>query len=491
MSWPEERGDWIPFVDEAPPPPPRKRLWPIISGMISWIIILSVVTLIVYRVSTQTQAPAADEDSNTNELLVIQIQGKLLVGAYNLGGRKDKQYADQAASLNVGPPAQRLAAVVLIGELASAGKARNELMDLIAQWNKDGTDLTDKQRRAVSVLRLLYDDYTQNEFDAPSIDNPDREALVEELGWFGQLALNPPETSHPAERNAVLAPAYRTAGAALVLLLVVGLLFLVGSVGLLVLPILAFLGYVRGGLRDASPRATIYAETFALWLLVFLGMSWGASLIDVGQWRLFLSAAGMLLSLVVLGWPVLRGIPWRQVKQDIGWTSGRLGIAEPFFGLGTLVLSVPLLVAGVIASFILVGVNRLLGGAALAQDAPVHPVVQFLHNPSPWVVVQIFFAASVVAPIVEETMFRGLLYRQLRSATTSWGWVLSFLGSAVVVSFLFAVIHPQGWVAAPALMAIAFALTIAREWRGTLLPGMLHHGVHNAFVLTVAILILN
>jgi len=254
---------------------------------------------------------------------------------------------------------------------------------------------------------------------------------------------------------------------------------------------LAWLGYVRGGLGAASPFATIYAETFALWLVVFLGISWAASLIDVGQSRLLLSGVGMLSSLSVLGWPVLRGIPWRQVKEDIGWTAGRLKIAEPFFGLGTLVLSVPLLAVGLIASLILVGVRQLLGGAALAGDAPVHPIVQFLQNPSPWLVVQVFFAASVVAPIVEETMFRGVLYRQLRSATGRWGFAMSFLASAVVVSFIFAVIHPQGWVAAPALMGIALALTIAREWRVTLLPGMVHHGIHNACLLTVTLVILN
>jgi membrane protease YdiL (CAAX protease family) len=494
MSWPEERGDWIPYLDEAPPPPPppQKKVWAIISGIISWIVILLVVAFLVYRISSQTDTLAADQDdSDAKELLVIQIQGRLLVGAYNLEGRKDKQYADQAASLNVGPPAQRLAAVVLIGELANAAKAREKLSDLIDEWDKDRTHLTEKQHGAVRILWSIYTDFTQKRFDAPSVDDSDREALIDELGWFGNLALNPPESPRATERNVVLAPAYRSAVVAIVLLLVTSFLFLVGSVGLLVLPILAFLGYVRGGLGAASPYAAIYAETFALWLVVFLGMSWAASMIDVGQSRLLLSSVGMLISLSVLGWPVLRGIPWRQVRVDIGWTAGRLRVAEPFFGLASLVLSVPLLVVGLIASLILVGVKQLLGGADLTGDAPVHPIVQFLQNPSPWLVVQVFFAASVVAPIVEETMFRGVLYRQLRSATGYWGFAMSFLASAVVVSFIFALIHPQGWVAAPALMGVALALTIAREWRVTLLPGMLHHGIHNACLLTVALLFLN
>jgi membrane protease YdiL (CAAX protease family) len=206
---------------------------------------------------------------------------------------------------------------------------------------------------------------------------------------------------------------------------------------------------------------------------------------------MLLSGVGMLLSLCVLVWPVLRGIPWQQVKRDIGWTAGRAGVAEPFFGLGTFVLSIPLLVFGLLATLFLMALSQSLHPADPGTEQPGHPVFELLQNSKWWEVAQAFFAASVVAPIVEETMFRGVLYRQLRSATAVGGFVLSVLASMVVVSFLFAVIHPQGWVATPALMAIAFALTIAREWRVSLLAGMLHHGVHNGCLLALALVILN
>jgi membrane protease YdiL (CAAX protease family) len=49
-----------------------------------------------------------------------------------------------------------------------------------------------------------------------------------------------------------------------------------------------------------------------------------------------------------------------------------------------------------------------------------------------------------------------------------------------VVSFLFAVIHPQGFLAVPPLMSLALAFTLMREWRGTLLPPMIAHGINNA-----------
>ena len=83
---------------------------------------------------------------------------------------------------------------------------------------------------------------------------------------------------------------------------------------------------------------------------------------------------------------------------------------------------------------------------------------------------EIFILACVVAPVVEETMFRGVLHRHLREATSRLGRGRSIFLSATLVGFVFAVIHPQGWLAVPALMAPAYAFTIAREWRGSLLP---------------------
>jgi membrane protease YdiL (CAAX protease family) len=35
----------------------------------------------------------------------------------------------------------------------------------------------------------------------------------------------------------------------------------------------------------------------------------------------------------------------------------------------------------------------------------------------------------------------------------------------------------------PPLMALAFMFSLLREWRGTLIPGMVAHGVNNGLVL--------
>jgi membrane protease YdiL (CAAX protease family) len=96
----------------------------------------------------------------------------------------------------------------------------------------------------------------------------------------------------------------------------------------------------------------------------------------------------------------------------------------------------------------------------------------------------------VVAPVVEETMFRGVLYRHLRELTHGIDRVASLLFSTLISCFIFAIIHPQGVMAVPALMALACGFVLAREWRGTLLPSMIAHGLNNALVLGLGIVML-
>jgi membrane protease YdiL (CAAX protease family) len=117
-------------------------------------------------------------------------------------------------------------------------------------------------------------------------------------------------------------------------------------------------------------------------------------------------------------------------------------------------------------------------------SGPAHPIISEFANPNVWLFLQVFFVASVVAPIVEETMFRGVLYRHLREATGWTGTFLSVVFSGTVASFIFAVIHPQGIVAVPALMALAYGFTIAREWRGSLIAPMVAHGINNGVLMT-------
>jgi membrane protease YdiL (CAAX protease family) len=104
-------------------------------------------------------------------------------------------------------------------------------------------------------------------------------------------------------------------------------------------------------------------------------------------------------------------------------------------------------------------------------------------------IIQIMVLGVIVAPLVEETMFRGALFRQLRDSTRWLGFVGSALFSALLSSVIFAAIHPQGWVFIPALASLAMAFCIAREWRGSLPAGMIAHGLTNFVTLSLNVLL--
>ena len=69
------------------------------------------------------------------------------------------------------------------------------------------------------------------------------------------------------------------------------------------------------------------------------------------------------------------------------------------------------------------------------------------------------------------------------------GYVGSVLFAAIVSSFVFAAIHPQGLFGIPILMTLAIVFALAREWRGSLRPSMIAHAMVNAGTTTLLFLI--
>jgi membrane protease YdiL (CAAX protease family) len=469
----------LPSVIDASIPafaPPVRRGWP----RVSWFLIALIVSFIVFappylrhkQVDSSKPAASATQD------MMFRFVGKYVVGGYNLTGRKNPQFAQISASMDDGTPKRRLETIILTGELSGPGAARKQLDELREDWSTNESTPTAEQLEISEILDRAYGDFGKERFDAPSLSSEERTQLQNQLGWFGDLALTPLEA--PAhERQAVLAPAYTTLAAIGGFIAVFFALFVAGCFGLLAFFVLAIMRVLQGGLLRGTLHGGVYAETFALWLLLFICISVGLSFVPVPKsWQLLLIGAGDLLSLSILAWPVLRGIPWAQVRRDVGLTRGRAGIAEPLVGFWTYTMSLPFVAAGMLVTLFLLHLTRSLPGGGSPQE-PGHPIQEYMTLGNGWVWLQMFFIASIVAPIVEETMFRGVLYRQMRQVTSRWGFVPSLLLSMLAVSFVFAVIHPQGWVAVPALMAIAFALTLTREWRVSLFPSMVQHGLHN------------
>lgn len=151
----------------------------------------------------------------------------------------------------------------------------------------------------------------------------------------------------------------------------------------------------------------------------------------------------------------------------------------------------PLIEGGIgLAAYVLV-LPLFLGVASVSTwifrhfPAPLNDVqVEMLGIRSDLDKLLLLLVAAVAAPVVEEIMFRGLLYPALRQR---WG----VLGGAALSAALFAAIHPTIPTGFLPLWLLGFAFAMVYEWRGSLLPNILMHSLHNGLILLTALTVLS
>ena len=351
------------------------------------------------------------------------------------------------------------------GETYATGEHAKEL-----QTYADGL------RRDISMLRRIYEDG-----NASDVDAAEQQRLVERHGYFGHLALAHGATSPDAHRDVVVQESRRTffvffaaIAIGLTALLMGFVLFIVAVVLLTKKRIKLRLAWQ---VRDIREHRHVFLETMAVFLWGFLGISfligWLTPHVTIDPGPLLIWA---LLPIAL--WPALRGVQGRTLIMGLGWHANGTGIRgifkEILCGIIGYLALLPIFLLGAAIMFLLM---RWSG----AQ--PEHPITQEIDT-SLGGVALLLLMVSVWAPIVEETMFRGALFSHTRTFLPS-------IAAAMVVGFLFAAIHPQGWAAIPPLMSLGIIFALIREWRGSLIGSMTAHALHNGFLMTMMSLALS
>jgi len=304
------------------------------------------------------------------------------------------------------------------------------------------------------------------------ISNEDRDSLRQELGWFADLAAGP--NRDELERASEI----RQRSTRVIFLI---MLCLLGAVGVILAGGLFLIMLARKQRisekamrfdRETVPRG-LMLEVFALYLgMVALGEL--ASIFLHGSF----SIIGYVLSIVVpLIWPVFRGYRWKTFLRSLGVHRGEGVFKE--IGCGIIGYAGVLAIAsiGICLTWVLtmmVGAFAAGGGETLAEPASPepHPILGWMFS-SGWMGrVLCLLLAAVLAPLLEETLFRGALHRYLRGR-------LGFFLSALITGLIFAGLHPQGWMAIPALGAIGIGFSLLREWRDSLVAPMVAHSINN------------
>lgn len=453
-----------------------------------WLLILVMVGGIIYQQSTRNKQPQnllKDQPKLTQSLL--DLQGRLLLGAYALIGQSDsKQILEQLERWKTGSLVLRLRYIPMAGELDGPEKALQETKTLKEE--------TDKKQELLTILEKLYQDLADEKPAFPSLTDKDKDKLKDELSWYARLALNPKLKPDVSERQQLINEARETA-----MLLLGSVLggFCSCGMGLIgVIVFLVILGNQNLSLRLSSTpnRGAIYAETFLIWLILF----WSLQILVLpflakqGISVTLLRVSGFLFSLLALYWPVIRGVQWSTIRQEIGLHSGDNVAIEFLWGIAVWAMNLPLLVLGFLVMWVLMNIQGIVpGGGGNGEGMPAHPIFYELADGQLSTILQMLFLASVMAPLIEETMFRGVLYRHLRESTGPWGRASSVLFSALFNGLIFAWIHPQGALGVPVLVMLAFGFSIAREWRGSLIAPMVAHGIHNGLLIVFLSALLN
>jgi len=315
--------------------------------------------------------------------------------------------------------------------------------------------------------------------DGPGgLDADARTRLIDRHGYMARVALawNQPRTDpmrQDIERRGV-----RAIVAVGVVAILVVVAFVIGCALAIIAIVLRGSDRLHARFRPdrASPPAlhdtyveavVIFIACLALFKVVIGVVSSVVAGPSVGV-RIGVFAGYWLIALATL-WPRVRGVSARDHALNIGWIRGRGVFREMMAGIAAYLAFVPVLAVGFVMVVVL---SKVLG------IRPTHPIVEDIPTATPWELAMLFSLASVWAPLVEESIFRGALYHHLRRFAPG-------IVSVLITAFLFAAIHPQGITTVPALMALALGFAACRGWRGSLIGSMTTHALHNATLLSL------
>ena len=453
-----------------------------VAGVVSWLAVAGMVGLILLS-HTMVGASEQKQTEPSPTAGILQLFARYAAAATELApGAQSAQVRDELLDTiesTVATPDDALRATLAAHGMGATERAA-KILDRVTDPTGEGiTPLPGDvpEQRPAYIAEDAARVRTVLESGAEALDPADWAVLSDHHGWFayyGRTAGMPPTAS---DRQAALRPADRTLFAIVALAFTGGTGLLGGVVLLIVLLIRLGNGRVRTRYTPPAPGGSVYLETLAIFLAAFVGLGLIGDALRTATNTDPTEALMWLLPLVLL-WPMVRGARRVETKYALGWHRGEGFLKEIGAGLVGYLAGLPVVALGFLLTLLLAFLMAAVSGAQ--GPPPSHPVVQQAGGGGVWSVLSLYLLASVWAPIVEESVFRGALFHHLRGR-------LGALASAAIVGFLFAIIHPQGILLVPPLMALGFVFCMIREWRGSLIGSMAAHALHNAVLITVLI----
>jgi membrane protease YdiL (CAAX protease family) len=365
--------------------------------------------------------------------------------------------------------AERMRLALVAGELLGREEALRRLNALEQELTPGGELLGE-----VAWFKQLYADKREE------MPHEVRHALLERHGWFAELALFKPGEISRARRDALSADG-------LIAVSTVGGLFMFGAlvagIGALIVGIVRWRrGHFEMRMEKDAPGGRVYLELFTLFVGGFALLAsaslvlFGFNIEDTGAAVVVQEV--MLWGLVVaLAWPLFAKKPWKLFAWDVGLHRGAGPGREVLVGVLGWLAAMPL-------TLVLSILIALFVAEAEESGASGYPLFESPRG-STWGFVLVGLLSAVLwAPLVEEIVFRGALYRYLRPRLR-WGWCV------LITAAVFGLIHPYSPSGLLQVGVSGLMFGFLREWRGSLIAPMTAHFLHNGTIagFTVAMLL--
>lgn len=326
-----------------------------------------------------------------------------------------------------------------------------------------------------------------------SLAQAERDGLVERHGPLGRLVVTDDQPDLP-ERAALLEGGPNLLAWGFLALAGVALAVVVGTV-LLVLGV----ARARGGelplrMVPPAPGGSVLLETVVVFIagFVVLKLSLPYVVPALGGWRGWPLVLQWLLVAAAL-WPLARGVSLARWRELVGLTWGRPGsglVREIGCGVVGYMAVLPLFVVGTVVNlFVLRALTPAGGGqsggggagAPVPPPMPENPLIDIVGGLGGLELALFVLLAVAWAPLVEEVVFRGAMFRHLRARA---GLALS----AVVTAVVFGLLHGYAWYLLTPVIMLGLGFALLRQWRGSLVACITAHAIHNGIVTGVLVL---
>lgn len=191
------------------------------------------------------------------------------------------------------------------------------------------------------------------------------------------------------------------------------------------------------------------------------------------------SAVGVVLQTVVY---VLSALPpivalrvmarrrGASLADELGWTARARGV-NMLYGVAGYAMALPLMII----------ISKIGQWVFRHAPSPANPAIPQLINISQfWVQIVMVLLLAVAAPLVEELLFRGVLFNALKLRLAVWPSIL-------LTGFVFGAVHPVGIAGMLPLMVLGSVFAWMAHKRASLVPSITAHALQN---LTTALLLL-